>query len=78
MKKIIEICDACGKETTTAIFKIPLLCDGEYIKAGTVDLCELCAVRISSEYYKIAHEHDRTGLHIVMIEEEEHETNEKA
>lgn len=64
-------CDACGKESWECKeTEVPLLTyelgDHVFLQPREIDLCPECRERIfrvmSAEYYKIAAEHNSTGL----------------
>ena len=60
MKQTITICDACGRKYDTHEYTLPMAditTPGLYAK--TVDLCDICAVRIASEFYTIRYQHDQ-------------------
>ena len=72
MKVSKTICDCCGQETDNPIvLRLPIIVydDSLCLTPHDMDICENCANAISREYYRIAREHSRTGIHAARVED---------
>lgn len=74
MKKTVFICDACEKSTADIVtVKIPIIStggsEGTCLRLHDIDLCHECANEISKAYYRIAEQHNNTGVRAVVVGE---------
>lgn len=69
MREEIIRCDCCGKknvkENEVIRLTLPIItstCDGHFIAPHEMDLCTECGNEISRCYYRIAQEHNSSGI----------------